>query len=86
MRRSLSRAVRSRGRMNARPASWLVWLGVVVAMAATARLGLWQLDRAAQKTAIGQAWRERAQLEPLPGSQLPREPADRGNTACIGAS
>jgi surfeit locus 1 family protein len=62
--------------MNVRPASWLVWLGVVVAMAATARLGLWQLDRAAQKTAIGQAWRERAQLEPLPSSQLPREPTD----------
>jgi surfeit locus 1 family protein len=62
--------------MNVRPASWLVWLGVVVAMAATARLGLWQLDRAAQKTAIGQAWRERAQLEPLPSSQLKREPTD----------
>jgi surfeit locus 1 family protein len=62
--------------MNVRPASWLVWLGVVVAMAATARLGLWQLDRAAQKTAIGQAWRDRSQLEPMPGSQLPREPAD----------
>jgi surfeit locus 1 family protein len=64
--------------MNVRPASWLVWLGVLVAMAATARLGLWQLDRAAQKTAIGDAWRARSQLEPLPGSLLPREPADIG--------
>lgn len=62
--------------MNVRPGSWLVWLGVVVAMAATARLGFWQLDRAAQKTAIADAWRARSQLEPLPGSQLPREPAD----------
>lgn len=62
--------------MNVRPASWLVWLGVAVAMAATARLGLWQLDRAAQKTAIDEAWRTRSQLEPLAGSQLPREPAD----------
>jgi surfeit locus 1 family protein len=62
--------------MNVRPASWLVWLGALVAMAATARLGLWQLDRAAQKTAIGQAWQARAQLEPLTGSLLPREPAD----------
>ena len=62
--------------MNVRPASWLVWLGVVVAMAATARLGVWQLDRAAQKTAIAEAWRTRAQLEPLAASQLPREPAD----------
>ena len=62
--------------MIVRPASWLVWLGAVVAMAATARLGLWQLDRAAQKTAIEQAWRARGLLEPLAGSQLPREPAD----------
>jgi surfeit locus 1 family protein len=62
--------------MNVRPASWLVWLGVVVAMAATARLGVWQLDRAAQKTAIEQAWRTRAQLDPLAAQQLPREPAD----------
>jgi surfeit locus 1 family protein len=62
--------------MNARAASWLVWLGAVLAMAATARLGLWQLDRAAQKIAIGQAWRARAQLDPLAGSLLPREPAD----------
>jgi len=62
--------------MSVRRASWLVWLGVVVAMAATARLGVWQLDRAAQKTAMGQAWRARAQLEALPGSQLPREPVD----------
>jgi len=62
--------------MNVRPAGWLVWLGVVVAMAATARLGVWQLDRAAQKTAIEQAWRTRAQLEPLAAQQLPHEPAD----------
>jgi surfeit locus 1 family protein len=62
--------------MNVRLANWLVWLGVGVAMAATARLGLWQLDRAAQKTAITEAWRARAQLEPLTGSQLPREPGD----------
>lgn len=62
--------------MKVRPASWLVWLGVLVAMAATARLGLWQLDRAAQKTAIAQTWHARSQLEPLTASELPREPAD----------
>jgi surfeit locus 1 family protein len=59
--------------MSARRTGWLVWLGAVVAVAATARLGLWQLDRAAQKTAIGRAWSERALLEALPGSQLPRD-------------
>jgi len=62
--------------MSVRPASWLVWLGVLVAMAATARLGVWQLDRAAQKAAISQAWHARAQLEPLLAAQLPREAAD----------
>jgi surfeit locus 1 family protein len=59
--------------MRVRPAGWLVWLGVLVAAAATARLGMWQLDRAAQKAAIGQAWQERAQLDPLSASALPRE-------------
>jgi surfeit locus 1 family protein len=59
--------------MSARLAGWLVWLVVVVAAGATARLGLWQLDRAAQKTALGRAWSERVHLEPLPGTQLPRD-------------
>jgi surfeit locus 1 family protein len=54
----------------------LVWLGALVAIAATGRLGLWQLDRAAQKTAIEQAWRERSQLAPLPMDALPRDAAD----------
>jgi len=61
--------------MKLRTSSVLVWLGVVVAMAATARLGLWQLDRAAQKSAIQQAWRERSQLAPLPPSALPGDAA-----------
>jgi len=47
-----------------------------VAMAATARLGIWQLDRAAQKIAIERAWEERAQLAPLPATALPRDAAD----------
>jgi len=62
--------------MKRRRAQWLVWLGVLVAMAATARLGVWQLDRAAQKIAIGRAWQERAQLAPLPMAALPRDAAD----------
>lgn len=63
-------------RMKRRRAQWLVWLGVLVAMAATARLGIWQLDRAAQKIAIERAWQERAQLAPLPMAALPRDAAD----------
>lgn len=61
--------------MTARPSEWLLWLGVVVAVAATARLGVWQLDRAAQKTRIGQAVSERALLPPLGAEQLARQSA-----------
>lgn len=56
--------------MTWRPSAWLVWLGVIVAVAATARLGLWQLDRAAQKTRLEQAFNERARLPPLAQDQL----------------
>lgn len=62
--------------MKLRTSPALVWLGALVAMAATGRLGLWQLDRAAQKTAIEQAWHERAQLAPLQGHALPRDAAE----------
>jgi surfeit locus 1 family protein len=55
-----------------RPSGWLVWLGVIVAVAATARLGLWQLDRAAQKAGLEQAVDERARLPPLAPEQLAR--------------
>jgi surfeit locus 1 family protein len=47
-------------------------LGVIVAVAATARLGLWQLDRAAQKSRLEQAVDERARLPPLAPEQLAR--------------
>jgi surfeit locus 1 family protein len=57
-----------------RPSDALVWLGVIVAVAGTARLGVWQLDRAAQKTRLEQAVNERAQLPPLPAEQLARRP------------
>jgi surfeit locus 1 family protein len=57
-----------------RPSEALVWLGVVVAVAATARLGLWQVDRAAQKTRLEQSVNERAQLPALAADQLAREP------------
>jgi surfeit locus 1 family protein len=58
--------------MKERAPAWLVWLGVLVAVAATARLGLWQLDRAAQKTAIERSLAERAQMPTLAGDQLAR--------------
>jgi surfeit locus 1 family protein len=61
--------------MTARPGGWLVWLGAVLALAATTRLGLWQLDRAAQKTAVHAAWSERTQLPPLPAGELARDAA-----------
>lgn len=55
-----------------RPA-WLVWLGVVVAAVATARLGFWQLDRAAQKTALHRALAEREQMPALTVQELARD-------------
>jgi len=58
--------------MTARPAGWLVWVAAVVAIGATARLGVWQLDRAAQKTALHTAWSERAQLPALQAAELAR--------------
>lgn len=61
--------------MTARPGAWLVWLGVAVGVAATARLGMWQLDRAAQKTALHEAWRTRADLPALPAAELARDVA-----------
>ncbi len=58
-----------------RPSEWLMWLGVIVAVTATARLGLWQLDRAAQKTRLERAVSERARLPPLAQNQLARAAA-----------
>jgi len=60
--------------MTLRPSDWLVWLGVIVGAAGTARLGVWQLDRAAQKTRLEQAVNERAQMPPLGAEQLARQP------------
>jgi surfeit locus 1 family protein len=57
-----------------RPSDVLVWLGVTVAVAGTARLGVWQLDRAAQKIRLEQAVNERANLPPLPAEQLAHRP------------
>lgn len=54
---------------------WVVAAATVAGMAATAALGTWQLDRAAQKQALQAALDQRSQLPPLPAGQLAR---DRG--------
>lgn len=53
--------------------SWLVLLAAVLAVAVTARLGMWQLDRAAQKTTLQQAHDHLGKLPPLDGAALARD-------------
>lgn len=50
--------------------AWLLLALTLAAAALTARLGLWQLDRAAQKTALQQATQARQTEPPLPQAQL----------------
>lgn len=54
----------------------LVWLAAAIAVAATARLGIWQLDRAAQKTALQQERQQREDLPPITAAQLARSAQD----------
>jgi surfeit locus 1 family protein len=53
----------------------LVLLAAVVAAVATARLGLWQLDRAEEKLRLQTLIDRRATMPPLPATELAREPA-----------
>jgi surfeit locus 1 family protein len=53
----------------------VVIVAALGAVALTARLGLWQLDRAQQKLAAQQALDARAALPPLDATSLAREPA-----------
>lgn len=53
----------------------LVLLATVVTVGITARLGFWQLDRAAQKVALQQARDSQALQPPLAAADLAREPA-----------
>jgi surfeit locus 1 family protein len=62
--------VRGGGGVAAR--SLVVLLAALVAIWATARMGLWQLDRAAQKTALQTSIDERTRLPELPPSELAR--------------
>jgi surfeit locus 1 family protein len=61
--------------LSRRARSALVLLATVVGAAATARLGFWQLDRAAQKNAIQARIEARQALEPLDAAALPRDAA-----------
>ena len=57
------------------PNAWLLVAAIGVA-ALTARLGVWQLDRAAQKEALQAAVQSQAALPPLAAATLPRTRAD----------
>ncbi|MBY0468021.1 MAG: SURF1 family protein [Burkholderiaceae bacterium] len=48
----------------------IVLFAAIVGVAGTARLGVWQLDRAAQKEALQQALDTRLQLPPVPAAML----------------
>lgn len=52
----------------------LIWLGAAMAVTATVRLGLWQLDRAAQKSAWMHDEAQRARLPALASDELARTP------------
>jgi len=57
-----------------KPRAALVLLAALVAAAGTARLGLWQLDRAAQKVALRDAQQRQRALPPLAPAELARTP------------
>jgi surfeit locus 1 family protein len=54
----------------------VVLLATVVGVAMTARLGFWQLDRAAQKVAIETQIESRRTLEPVDTARLARDPVE----------
>jgi surfeit locus 1 family protein len=61
--------------VNARTGRWIVLAATIGCMAVTFRLGLWQLDRAAQKEALQQAMDSRAADAPLQPGELAASPA-----------
>lgn len=58
-----------------KPRAAVVLLAALVAAAGTARLGLWQLDRAAQKVALHEAQQSRHALPPLVLAELAHDAA-----------
>jgi surfeit locus 1 family protein len=61
--------------MALRRSTAVVTIAAIAGAALTARLGFWQLDRAAQKNAIQTALDERRALPPLPAADLARDEA-----------
>nr|WP_276597989.1 SURF1 family protein [Roseateles koreensis] len=59
--------------MTLRGRSWLLLFLSIVGVSLTARLGVWQLDRAAQKVALQQAVERQGELPPLEGTALSTE-------------
>jgi len=55
---------------------WVVLLAALAGALLTARLGFWQLDRAAQKTALHQAQQARGAMPALDEAALARTPAE----------
>lgn len=62
--------------MNANARRWVVLLAAIVAVALTARLGLWQLSRAAQKEAMQADLQARGSLPPVAPADLARRPEE----------
>lgn len=62
--------------MNARARGLVVLVAAVVAAAVTARLGVWQLSRAAEKEAVQASLDSRGALPPLPAAELARSAAE----------
>lgn len=59
--------------MSERARRWLVAIAALVAIAVTARLGIWQLSRAAQKEALQAGLVERGAMPPLAQAELARD-------------
>lgn len=60
--------------MNPMHKRWLAMAAGVTVALLTARLGLWQIDRAAEKTALAEQQRQRAASRPLTGRDWPCKP------------
>ena len=62
--------------MRVKARGWVVLVAAALWAALTARLGVWQLDRADQKNRAQQALTDRRALPPLPAAALALRPAD----------
>ncbi len=56
----------------------IVWLAALATMALTVRLGIWQLDRAAQKTALQEARQQQMRAPALAAAELPATAEEAG--------